>query len=355
MVAVLASYGVTSLLNLPQGYWAVFTTLIVMQGSVGGTVGASIDRLYGTVLGAAVGGFAAWARPQTPEGLALALVVACGLTGFIAAVRPKLRIAPVTAAILLLTATGKLGPFAAALDRTIEIGVGGVIGVLAALLIFPAKAQATVAARIRTTLDLLQQLLSHHADRLNRAHLTAGPDPVDLTPLHARLRAALAGVEAAMTDAERERNARLGDHRMSAALPRTLWRVRNDAVSIGRTLAKPWPEALSTRFGPGARAMLDAEIAFLAACDRALAQDTTVDRDGMDDAHASFQAALASFRQAHLTHDLTFDAIGGVFGLAFGLESLFGNLGDLADRIDESTLERSDRAAVGRRTKLAKI
>jgi uncharacterized membrane protein YccC len=286
--------------------------------------------------------------------MAVALVVACGLTGFIAAVRPKLRIAPVTAAILLLTATGKLGPFAAALDRTIEIGVGGVIGVLAALLIFPARAQATVAARIRATLDLLQQLLAQHVERLDTAHL-AGAADVDLTPLNTRLRAALAAVEAAMTDAERERTARLGDHRLSAALPRTLWRVRNDAVSIGRTLARPWPEALRTRLGPGARAMLNAEIAFLSACDQALAQDTTVDRTGFDEAHTQFQQALASFREAHLTYDLTFDAIGGVFGLAFGLESLFGNLGDLADRIDDSALERADRAAVARRAKLAKI
>jgi hypothetical protein len=354
MVAVLVSYGVTSLLNLPQGYWAVFTTLIVMQGSVGGTVGASIDRLYGTILGAAVGGFAAWARPQTPEGMAVALVVACGLTGFIAAVRPKLRIAPVTAAIMLLTATGKLGPFVAALDRVIEIGVGGAIGVLAALLIFPAKAQAQVTARIRTVLGLLGQLLAHHVERLEKAHLTIA-DPVDLTPLHTRMRAALGALEAAMTDAERERTARLGDHRLSAALPRTLWRVRNDEVSIGRTLAKPWPEALSARLGPGARAMLEADIAFLKACDLALAEDAPVDRSGFDDAHASFQAALAAFREAHLTHDLTFEAIGGVFGLAFGLESLFGNLGDLADRIDESALERPDRAAVAVRTKLAKI
>ncbi len=354
MVAVLVSYGVTTLLNLPQGYWAVFTTLIVMQGSVGGTVGASIDRMYGTILGAAVGGFASWARPQTPEGMAVALVVACGLTGFIAALRPKLRIAPVTAAILLLTATGKLGPFEAALDRTIEIGVGGVVGVLAALLIFPAKAQATVTARIRTTLGLLQQLLTHQLERLEKAHLD-GPDQIDLTPLHTRLRAALASVEAAMIDAERERTAKLGDHRLSAALPRTLWRVRNDAVSIGRTLAKPWPEALSARLGPGARAMLEADIAFLIACDKALADDVAVDRAGFDEAHTSFQSALTAFREAHLTHDLTFDAIGGVFGLAFGLESLFGNLGDLADRIDESALERPDRAAVAVRAKLAKI
>ena len=117
MAAVLVCQVATTLLNLPQGYWAVFTTLIVMQASIGGTVGASIDRLYGTVIGAAVGGFAAWARPQTEGGLAVALVIACGLTAFIAAVRPKLRIAPVTAAIMLLTATGKLGPFQAALDR----------------------------------------------------------------------------------------------------------------------------------------------------------------------------------------------------------------------------------------------
>ncbi len=41
MTAVLAAYVLYATLDLPQGYWAVFTTLIVMQASIGGTVGAS--------------------------------------------------------------------------------------------------------------------------------------------------------------------------------------------------------------------------------------------------------------------------------------------------------------------------
>lgn len=337
MAAVLAAELVTSAFDLPQGYWAVFTTLIVMQGSVGGTLGASVDRMYGTILGAAIGAFAAWIRPQNFAGLVAALVVAGGVTAFISAWRPRLRVAPVTAAIMLLTSAGKLGPLHAALYRVIEIALGGVIGVAASLLIFPARSQAVATQRIRATIALLSELLGHLADRLG------GGEATNLHPLHDRIRASLAAVETAMTDAARERASRLGQHRVSAALPRTLWRVRSDAITIGRALATPWPPELATQLGRPARAMLEADIAFLRACAEALGEDRAVHRGGYADASVAFEAAVESFRGRRLTHDLTFEVVGAVFGMAFALEDLSKHLQDLADRIDESA--RSDAPA----------
>ena len=47
-VAGLLAYVLAELFALPQGYWAVFSAVIVMQASVGGSVKATIDRVIGT-------------------------------------------------------------------------------------------------------------------------------------------------------------------------------------------------------------------------------------------------------------------------------------------------------------------
>ena len=48
-VAGLLAYLLAELFALPQGYWAVFSAIIIMQASVGGSVKATLDRLYGVI------------------------------------------------------------------------------------------------------------------------------------------------------------------------------------------------------------------------------------------------------------------------------------------------------------------
>ena len=43
-------------LGLPQGYWAVMSSIIVMQSNVQETISASLTRLVGTAIGAIIGG-----------------------------------------------------------------------------------------------------------------------------------------------------------------------------------------------------------------------------------------------------------------------------------------------------------
>ncbi len=43
-IATGAAYVAYKSLGLQQGYWAVFTVIIVMQGSIGGTLGAATER-----------------------------------------------------------------------------------------------------------------------------------------------------------------------------------------------------------------------------------------------------------------------------------------------------------------------
>jgi uncharacterized membrane protein YccC len=331
MVGTALAFAVYHLFNLPQGYWAVFTVVIVMQASIGGTLSASIDRTKGTALGAVVGAAAVGLHPHTPIGLGAAMILAVGLTAFLAALRPSLKVAPVTAVIMLISPAGSaLGPLASAGYRVLEIVIGGVIGVAATLLVFPARSTGVVAAKTDEVLGLMAAVLDGYAADLSGDSAITGHDAAQM-----RIRATLTAIETAMADADRERSSRLDDHRLTDALPRTLWRVRNDAISVSRALS-PLPDNISAMIAPATSGLMSCEAAFMRRCGAALLSRIRVDRSGRDEALKAFEAAMGELRRSRATHDLDFDAVGHVFGLGFALESLHRNMTDLADRVDEA-------------------
>ena len=338
-VGTAAAFALYQAFALPQGYWAVFTVIIVMQGSLGGTLGASADRMVGTLLGAVVGGVAAALRPHGPAGLGVALVASVAVTSMAAAVKPRFKVAPVTAAIMLLSSSGGLSPEKAAVLRVAEIALGGLVGVLAAAFVLPARSRALVAERAAAVLDRLAALFRHHAEALDAGR---GFDP---HPDHAALRAALGAVEAALADAELERSSRLGDHRVPPAVPRTLWRVRNDLVSVGRAADRALPAPVTYVLGPAAATLLRAEAVLASRCAAALLAGGVVARGDIAARHDAFEAAFGELREAGLTRGLDFDEAGRVFGLAFALESLHRNLAELAERVDEMGAGAPERTA----------
>jgi uncharacterized membrane protein YccC len=103
-VAGLLAYMLAELFTLPRGYWAVFSSIIIMQASVGGSVKATIDRVTGTIGGAVAGGAVGYIVPhQSVLSLGVALVIALVPLTLVAALWPNYRIAPLTAVIVLLT------------------------------------------------------------------------------------------------------------------------------------------------------------------------------------------------------------------------------------------------------------
>ncbi|RYD28989.1 MAG: FUSC family protein, partial [Lysobacteraceae bacterium] len=202
MVGTVAAFAAYRMLGLHEGYWSVFTVLIVMQASIGGTLTAATDRLLGTLIGAVLGGLGAALQRTTTIEVGLVLVIVTGLAALVAAIRPRLRVAPVTAAIMLLSAPPGAPVQDFVRDRIIEIGIGGVIGVLAAMLVFPARSHAVVIARTATVLRQIARMLAEQARALE-----AGA-PLPSSPDHVALRQALGNVEAAMKDADRERATR---------------------------------------------------------------------------------------------------------------------------------------------------
>src|SRR6201989_1185732 len=102
-VAAMASLVIALALGLKLPLWAVLTSIIVTQMSVGRSLKATRDYMVGTIGGAIYGGAVAILIPHTGEGALLAvLVLAVAPLAFIAAINPGLNAATITAIIVLL-------------------------------------------------------------------------------------------------------------------------------------------------------------------------------------------------------------------------------------------------------------
>lgn len=224
--AVVAFYLATAL-RLPHPYWSVISAIVVIQTSVGGSVlTVARDRSIGTLVGAVVGGVVAFARPEGVNWMMAGLAASVAGLAFFGTGRPWLKVAPVTAAIVIAGAAGPEGPAQLALDRVMEILVGSGVGVVAILLLFPHHARQTFKLQAREAAGkaaaLLELVMSGEE-----------ADQVELARRHADLKKRLDGLGQAATSvidlpgAQKETADR-------AALVRTFWRVRSDIVILGR-------------------------------------------------------------------------------------------------------------------------
>src|SRR5579862_8218769 len=152
--AAVLSFAAARLLSVVQVYWAVVTAIVVTQTSLGGSLKAVIDRLVGTIGGA----FWGVALPHRGVWMTLlALTVTLVPLALLVAFRPGYRVAPLTAAIVLLGRFGPGGAVDAAFDRVVEIGLGSAVALAVALLVPPARAHRLLLSTGRDALRLMAE------------------------------------------------------------------------------------------------------------------------------------------------------------------------------------------------------
>src|ERR1700716_3112951 len=154
-VAAAGAYAIATALHLLLPLWAVLTSLIVTQMSVGRSLKATRDYMFGTVGGAIYGGAIAVLIPHSGEGGLLALLVlAVAPLAFIAAINPSLNAATVTAVIVLLVPTiSHANPIGSAIDRVMEVTVGAFTGLLVSFFVLPSRAHNQIRVSAARTLE----------------------------------------------------------------------------------------------------------------------------------------------------------------------------------------------------------
>jgi uncharacterized membrane protein YccC len=226
-IGAVAAFYLATALKLPHAYWSVISAIVVIQTSVGGSVlTVARERTLGTLAGAVVGGVVAFVRPEGVNWMMAGLAASVAGLAFFSPGRPWLKVAPVTAAIIIAGSAGPEGPAQLALDRVMEILVGSGVGVIAILLLFPRHARQTFKLQAREAAGKASELLA-------LVMKGAAADGAELSRRHADMKKRLdalgqaAGAVIDLPGAQKETADR-------AALVRTFWRVRSDIVILGR-------------------------------------------------------------------------------------------------------------------------
>jgi uncharacterized membrane protein YccC len=326
-VAAVAAYAIARALHLMLPLWAVLTSLIVTQMSVGRSLKATRDYMLGTIGGAVYGGAIAVLIPHSGEGGLLALLVlAVAPLAFIGAINPSLSAATVTAVIVLLVpAMNHANPMDSTIDRLFEVTVGALTGLVVSFLVLPSRAISQI--RINAA-QILELLAAAFAELL--AGLTHGLDNDALHRIQSGLGTALTNLHATGLEAERERAAHLSSGPDTGPLLRTLQRLRHDVVMIGRASVVPLPANVQARLARPLSDVSNAIVDYMRAAAISLRSSSgTVDIQPVDAALQAYATEVAALRSEGLIRGVPVDVAERFFALGFSLEQMRQNLNDL--------------------------
>ena len=148
--AAVLAYAVTLLLHIEFGYWAVISTVIVMQVYVADSLEMCLYRLSGTVIGAILGVVVILIFPLTPTGIGSALFLTIGICSFLTRYKPKYKMAAITVVIVVMTGMNSPNIIEFGLFRVVEICLGILCATLVSLLIFPRKKADVLRKKLET-------------------------------------------------------------------------------------------------------------------------------------------------------------------------------------------------------------
>ncbi|MGY3107284.1 putative membrane protein YccC [Bradyrhizobium sp. LM6.9] len=349
-VAATGAYALATALHLLLPLWAVLTSIIVTQMSVGRSLKATRDYMLGTIGGAIYGGAIAILIPYSGElGLLGLLVLAVAPLAFVASIYPNLSSATVTAVIVLvLPSMHHADPMASAIDRVSEVSVGAVTGLLVSFLVLPSRAVRQIRASAAKLLELIAEAFSELL-----AGLTRGRDNDALHRIQDGIGAAMVGMNTIGAEAERERSARLSSGPDTGPLLRTILRLRHDVVMIGRSTVVPLPVEVQTRLAAPLTEVSTVIARFLRSAAAALREGAGA--PPIHPVHVALQhyaEAVAAVRRDGLIRGQPSDTAERFFALGFSLEQMHQNLCDLSTASSANGRRRRPTSPRARRSEL---
>lgn len=220
VVSTVLAAAVSTLLHLPEMYWAVLSAVVVSRPGAGGSTKAGASRLIGTVFGSVVAmaviGARAWHVPE----IALLAIAMIPLSLFITAFE-EFRTAPVAAVILLSSTSALVSPFHIALLRLLQITIGSVASTVVGISVLPSRGHGRVFRMAASILTRIGTALETAFDeKLDAAKLDAAHDDIrrDLRDLGALVKT------------------KRGVTRAQARMVRLLSRLQQDSMFVGRVV-----------------------------------------------------------------------------------------------------------------------
>ena len=233
--------------------------------------------------------------------------------------------------MLLVPAITHASQIACALDRVLEVTVGGVTGLVVSFLLLPSNAHRLVAEAAAGVLDQIARALGELL-----AGLTRGLDVEARHRIQDGIGQALAQLNVVGAEAEHERSAGVATGPNTGPLLRTLLRLRHDLVMIGRAAVSPLPEAFRTR--------LESPLAHIGVAFADYLRTSAVTLQAgrgppslntVESALDAYAAEVAALRREGLTQTLPSGEAERFFALGFALEQMHNDSKDLQRCVSE--------------------
>jgi len=334
-LSALLAFALAHLGKFPLGgLWAVLTAIIVTQMSIGGSLMAVTEYAVGTMAGAIYSTAVSLIVPHTtPLELVCVLALTVAPVALAAAHNSMFRVAPFTAAIVLLISTeyGE-SPILSATYRAFEVFIGGFSVVLVSFLVLPERAHKRALKAGAAIMDkfaaFLPDLLAGFSHELKLD---------DIIQIQEELGKSLAQFQALLAETKRERLTYIHPEADLASLARTLLRLRHDFVIIGRAAAEPLPGTFAERLPPCLQEITQTSADYLHQCGEALiARKAPPEVEPVDRAFAQHEAELRRLQQEGSMQALSSHEMERIFTLGFALDGLHRHLSDLQRSIRES-------------------
>ena len=150
--ASVLAYAITTFFNFELGFWAVISTVIVMQIFVADSVEMCLYRFSGTAIGAFIGVLVLLVIPKSSFFVGIALFFTIGFCSFLTRYKTRYRMAAITVVIVIMTGLHTENIVLFGVARVFEISIGILCAFLVSVLIFPKR-----------RLDVLRQKLESQA------------------------------------------------------------------------------------------------------------------------------------------------------------------------------------------------
>jgi len=335
-LAAVAAMGLTEALGLKQGYWAVITSLLIMQTNLGGSIAAGWSRLLGTSAGAAIGVVCLILLGHGPVSLGTGVLLTVLICSGAKMLRESSRLAGVTATvIIMLGANAGNGPLDAArlgFDRFLEIVIGIAVGLAVTFFVWPSRAKQGLAGGIAGVLRELTTLYS-----LVFNGWQSGEFPVkDIDGPRKNLRISRALNRTLLLEAQKEPGGLTKPEQIMISLMNFEDRMFEDVLSMEHASSPIGREGLRHTMRPQLTALFTATLAAM----KNLADDIA---DGeapnvADDVAAALgqaEEAIKSLRLTTATAALGLEEVLRFFSFYFGMRSLAEEIQGMTTRTAE--------------------
>jgi hypothetical protein len=278
-----------------------------------------------------VGGAVALIVANSPSLKYPALALTIAALAYFSARRPPMRIACVTAAIVILGDPQFGPPISSAGLRMVEVLIGTVVSVLTTLMLFPSRAGPAFAEQVARTLPMLFALLFD----LLTAALGGKHDELAMRAAGEKIRAAFADGEALAREVRLEVAGYLAEHADPDAVIRTLRRLWHTEIMLSRAVALPLPAAVVEALRPDLETLRTAVAALPDRYCEASRGGASPDLVEVESALLAIERRLAELRQRGGLRALPMEDVMRLMAFDFALEQLRGNLQDLAARSED--------------------